>query len=55
MEKKATLKDRRVRIDDWTRKEREIQWRLEEWAKEERRNNREAWVRYGRIWMEGRW
>lgn len=24
-------------------------------AKRERRENRRAWVRYGKIWMEGRW
>lgn len=31
-----------------------MQWKLEEMAKRERRENRRAWVRYGRIWMEGR-
>ncbi|KAL6263061.1 hypothetical protein P5V15_005858 [Pogonomyrmex californicus] len=55
MKKKAMVRDEMVRIEDWTRKERVMQWRLEELARRERRNNRRVWVRYGRIWMKGRW
>lgn len=55
MNKKRLLKGEVTKIeDDWTRKERVVQWRLEKIAKRERRNNREAWVRYGKIWMEGK-
>lgn len=55
MSKKRLLKGAVTKIeDDWTRKERVVQWRLEKIAKRERRNNREAWVRYGKIWMEGK-
>lgn len=55
MSKKRLLKGEVTKIeDDWTRKERVVQWRLEKIARKERRNNREAWVRYGKIWMEGK-
>lgn len=55
MSKKRLLKGEVTKIeDDWTRKERVMQWRLEKIARRERRNNREAWVRYGKIWMEGK-
>lgn len=55
MSKKRLLKGEVTKIeDDWTRKERVVQWRLEKIARTERRNNREAWVRYGKIWMEGK-
>lgn len=55
MSKKRLLKGKVTKIeDDWTRKERVVQWRLEKIARKERRNNREAWVRYGKIWMEGK-
>lgn len=55
MSKKRLLKGAVTKIeDDWTRKERVVQWRLEKIARRERRNNREAWVRYGKIWMEGK-
>lgn len=30
-----------------------MQWKLEEMV--ERRSNRRAWVRYERIWIEGKW
>jgi len=50
MQKKGAFKGRRERIEDnWMRKERVIQWRLEEMAREERRKNRRAMVRYARI------
>lgn len=50
MSKKRLLKGEVTKIeDDWTRKERVVQWRLEKIARTERRNNREAWVRYGKI------
>jgi len=56
MQKKRALRGRRERIeDDWTRKERMVQWRLEEIARGERRRNRRAMVRYARIWIEGVW
>jgi len=56
MKKKVALRGGVVRVeDDWTREERAMQWKLEQMAKRERRDNRRAWVRYGRIWMEGRW
>jgi len=56
MKKKIALRGGVVRVeDDWTREERAMQWKLEEMAKRERTDNRRAWVRYGRIWMEGRW
>lgn len=52
MRKKVALRGV-VRIeDDWTREERAMQWKLEEMAKRERRENRRAWVRYGRIWWK---
>lgn len=55
MSKKRLLKREVTKIEnDWTRKERVVQWRLEKIARKERRNNREAWVRYGKIWMEGK-
>lgn len=41
MRKKSALKGRLERIeDDWTRKEREMQGRLEETAKEKRKQRR---------------
>lgn len=53
MKKKVILRDEMVRIeDDWMRKERMMQWRLEELARRKRRNNRRVWVR---IWMEETW
>jgi len=56
IKKKVALRGGVVRVeDDWTREERAMQWKLEEMAKRERMDNRRAWVRYGRIWMEGRW
>lgn len=56
MRKKKAPKGRRERIeDDWTRKEKEMQWKLEEMAREERRRNRRAEVRYAKIWMGGKW
>lgn len=56
MKEKVILSDEMVRIEDnWMRKEKTMQWRLEELAKRERRNNTGEWVRYGKIWMEGRW
>lgn len=55
MSKKRLLKGEVTKIeDDWTRKERVVQWRLEKIARKKRRNNREAWERYGKIWMEGK-
>lgn len=55
MSKKRLLKGEVTKIEnDWTRKERVVQWRLEKIARRERRNNREAWVRYGKIWMQGK-
>lgn len=54
--KKVALRGGMVRIEeDWIRKERAMQWKLEEMVKRERRSNRRAWVRYGRIWIEGKW
>ena len=56
MKKKIALRGRTEKIeDDWTLKERAIQWRLEKIAWEERRKGRRAWVRYGKIWMEDKW
>lgn len=55
MRKKSALKGILERIeDDWTRKEREMQWRLEETAKEKRRRNRRVWIKYARIFIEGK-
>lgn len=43
MRKKVALRGGVVRIeDDWTREERAMQWKLEEMAKRERRENRRA-------------
>lgn len=54
--KKVALRGGMVRIEeDWIRKERAMQWKLEEIVKRERRSNRRAWVRYERIWIEGKW
>lgn len=56
MRKKKVLKGRKEKIqDDWTFKEREIQWNLEKIAWEERKKGKATQVRYGRIWKEGRW
>ena len=56
MRKKVALKGRVERIeDDWTWKERAMQWRLERMAWNERRNGRRALVRYGKIWLGGKW
>lgn len=50
MERKRALKGRAVRIaDDWTWKERRMQWKLKEIAAKEERNGRRVWVSYGRI------
>ncbi|EZA50989.1 hypothetical protein X777_10537 [Ooceraea biroi] len=56
MSKKRALRGKMERIeDDLTMKERRMQWRLERMAEEERRNKREVWVKYARIWIEGKW
>lgn len=56
MKKKIAFRDGVMWIeDDWTRKKRAMQWKLKEMARKKRRDNKRAWVRYGRIWMEGRW
>ncbi|EZA56118.1 hypothetical protein X777_03726 [Ooceraea biroi] len=56
MSKKRALRGRMERIeDDLTMKERRMQWRLERMTEEERRNKREVWVKYARIWIEGKW
>ena len=56
MRKKKALKGRKEKIqDDWTWKEREMQWKLEKIAWEERKKGKTAQVRYGRIWKEGKW
>ena len=56
MRNKNKLRGRTERIqDDWTWKERAMQWRLEKIAWEERKKGKTAWVRYGKIWMEERW
>lgn len=55
MRKKSALRGRIEKIeDDWTRKEREMQWKLEEIAKEKRRRNRRVWIKYAKIWIEGK-
>jgi len=56
MRKKRRLRERNERIqDDWTWKERSMQWNLEKIAWEERKKGKTAWVKYGRIWMNERW
>lgn len=56
MRKKGGLKEKEERIeDDWTWKERTMQWRLEEIARDERRRNRRVMVRCARMWIEGKW
>lgn len=56
MRKKKLLKGKRERIeDDWTMKERLVQWRLEEITRMEQRRNKRAEMRYTKIWMEGKW
>lgn len=50
MKKKIALRGKMVRIeDDWTRRERAIQCKLEEMARREKRNNRKVWVGYGKM------
>lgn len=47
MQKKRWLTGKGKRIeDDLTVKERKMQWRLERLVEEERKNIREAWVKY---------
>lgn len=56
MKKKIELKGRKEKIEnDWTKGERRMQWRLQEMAREKRKFNRRAEVRYAKIWMRGRW
>ena len=56
IKKKKILKGRKEKIqDDWTWKERTMQWKLEDLAWEERKKGNTAWVRYGKIWKEGRY
>ena len=56
MEKKRGLKGRKERIeDDLTWRERKMMWRLWEMARKEEREGRRVWVKYGRIWMDGKW
>lgn len=56
MERERALKGRAVRIaDDWTWKERKMQWRLKEIAAKEERNGRRVWVSYGRIRIDEEW
>jgi len=56
MKRKVALRAGVVRIENhWTKEERAMQWKLEKIAKRKRGDNRRAWVRYGRIWMEGKW
>lgn len=56
MRNKRKLRERTERIqDDWTWKERSMQWNLEKIAWEERKKGKTAWVKYGKIWMNERW
>lgn len=55
MEKKM-LKGREERIEeDLTWRERKMMWRLGEMVRKEEGEGRRAWVRYGRIWIGGKW
>ncbi|XP_025265737.1 golgin subfamily A member 6-like protein 2 [Camponotus floridanus] len=56
MRKKWKLRERNEKIqDDWTWKERSIQWNLDKIAWEERKKGKKAWVKYGKIWMNEKW
>ena len=56
MKKNVALRGRVERVDDdWTWRERAMQWRLERLAWNERRSGRKALVRYGKIWLEEKW
>lgn len=56
MKKRKALKKRTERIyDDWTWNKRAMQWRLEKITWNERKKKRNAWVRYGKIWIRGSW
>ena len=56
MRNKRKLRGRTEKIhDDWTWKERSIQWNLEKIAWEERKKGKTVWVKYGKIWMNERW
>lgn len=55
MEKK-TLKGRKERIeDDRTWKERRMMWKLGQIAGKESSKGKRVIVRYGKIWIEGKW
>lgn len=56
MKNKRKLRERNEKIqDDWTWKERSMQWNLEKIAWEERKKGNTAWVKYGKIWKDERW
>ncbi|GAB1869444.1 hypothetical protein CAJAP_10523 [Camponotus japonicus] len=56
LEKKGRLKGRRERIgEDLTWRERKMKWNIEEIAREEERERRRVWIRYGRIRIENTW
>lgn len=56
MRKKKELRGRKEIIeDDMTWKERSIKWKLRQIAEEETRKGKRVTVRYGRIWIEGKW
>lgn len=56
MRKKRELKGRRNKvIEDWTWKERNMRWKLEEIAREEERREMRVWLSYGRIRIGKKW
>jgi len=56
IQKKRVLRGREERIEnDLTVMKRRMQWRIEEIAREERRKNRRAIVKYARIWIKRKW
>ncbi|XP_011871904.1 PREDICTED: golgin subfamily A member 6-like protein 2 [Vollenhovia emeryi] len=56
LEKKSKLKGKKERIgEDLTWRERKMKWKLEEIAREEEKEGKTVWIRYGRIRIDNIW
>ncbi|XP_011861568.1 PREDICTED: coiled-coil domain-containing protein 70-like [Vollenhovia emeryi] len=56
LEMKSKLKGKKERIgEDLTWRERKMKWKLEEIAREEEKEGKSVWIRYGRVRIDNIW